>query len=87
MTRPQHLYRVVIDSPATLPQDQCFRCGLENPEGDLQCWQCDLDLSPRTVGGKRRTFQSQAPASRRAEQINQHGGCAHVERSQPVVWP
>lgn len=82
----KHLYRLVIDQPATHPWTECPLCG-ESNAGEYVCWQCNRNLAPHTVGAGRRHWQTRGPAEKRAQLVRLHGGQAHVEQSEPVRWP
>ena len=86
----RYVYRLVVDQPATVWPTSCWRCYTDCTginEADPLCGYCMLDLSPRLIGGRRRTFLSAGPVNRRARMIVNAGGQAHLERSEPVRWP
>lgn len=90
----RYVYRLVVDTPATVWPTSCWRCGTkvhlgETPADDTDsyCDMCYLDLSPARIGGSRRTFLSAAPVNKRAALIAAAGGRAHLERSEPIRWP
>ena len=86
----RYVYRLVVDAPATVWPTSCWRCSTDCrgvDDTDPYCGLCGLDLSPRLIGGSRRTFLSPRPVERRARMIVNAGGLAHLERSEPIRWP